>query len=102
MNSNQNAAPMQIALDGLLASGKSTVGAMLAEKLGCDFLDTGMMYRAVTYLTIKNRISTKDLDAVRDIAASSLTEKTLPPISTPTKSTSTSHPYPQSQPCDAP
>lgn len=70
MNSNQNAAPMQIALDGLLASGKSTVGAMLAEKLGCDFLDTGMMYRAVTYLTIKNRISTKDLDAVRDIAAS--------------------------------
>ena len=70
MNSNQNAAPIQIALDGLLASGKSTVGAMLAEKLGCDFLDTGMMYRAVTYLTIKNRISTKDLDAVHNIATS--------------------------------
>ena len=70
MNSNQNAAPWQIALDGLLASGKSTVGAMLAEKLGCDFLDTGMMYRAVTYLTIKSRISAKDLDAVRNIAAS--------------------------------
>ncbi len=70
MNSNQNAAPMQIALDGLLASGKSTVGAMLAEKLGYDFLDTGVMYRAVTYLTIKNRISTKDLDAVHNIAAS--------------------------------
>ena len=70
MNSNQNHAPMQVALDGPSASGKSTVGAMLAERLGCDFLDTGMMYRAVTYLTIKNRISTKDLDEVRTIAAS--------------------------------
>ena len=70
MNSDQNAAPMQIALDGLLASGKSTVGAMLAEKLGCDFLDTGKMYRAVTYLSIKNRISIEDLDAVRNIAVS--------------------------------
>ena len=70
MNSNQNAVPMQIALDGPSASGKSTVGAMLAERLGCDFLDTGMMYRAVTYLTIKNRISAKDFDAVLTIAAS--------------------------------
>ena len=70
MNSNQNAAPMQIALDGPSASGKSTVGAMLSERLSCSFLDTGMMYRAVTYLTIKNRISTKNLDAVRNIAAS--------------------------------
>lgn len=70
MNSNQNAAPMQIALDGPSASGKSTVGAMLAERLGSSFLDTGMMYRAVTYLTIKNRISAKDFDAVQNIAAS--------------------------------
>ena len=70
MNSNQNPMPMQIALDGPSASGKSTVGAMLAERLGCDFLDTGMMYRAVTYLTIKNRISAKDLDEVQTIAAS--------------------------------
>ncbi len=69
MNSNQNAAPMQIALDGLLASGKSTVGTMLADKLGCDFLDTGKMYRAVTFLSIKNRISIKDIDAVHNIAA---------------------------------
>ena len=66
MNSNQNTASMQIALDGPSASGKSTVGAMLAERLGCSFLDTGMMYRAVTYLTIKNRISTKDFDSVHN------------------------------------
>lgn len=70
MNSNQNATPMQIALDGPSASGKSTVGAMLADRLGYKFLDTGMMYRAITYLTIKNRISTKDLNAVRNIATS--------------------------------
>ena len=70
MNSNQNAAPIQIALDGPSAAGKSTVGAMLADRLGCDFVDTGMMYRAVTYLSIKNRICAEDSDALRHIAAS--------------------------------
>ncbi len=69
MNSNQKAAPLQIALDGPSASGKSTVGAMIAERLGCDFLDTGMMYRAVTYLSTKNRIRPEDFDALRNIAA---------------------------------
>lgn len=70
MNSKQNAAPVQIALDGPSASGKSTVGAMLAERLDCNFLDTGMMYRAVTYLTIRSQSSTKNLDALQDIATS--------------------------------
>ena len=69
MNPDQKAAPLQIALDGPSASGKSTVGAMLAERLGYDFLDTGMMYRAVTYLSIKNRICTEDFEAVRNVAA---------------------------------
>jgi len=39
-----------IAIDGPAASGKSVVGKLLAEKLSYDFLDTGIMYRAVTYL----------------------------------------------------
>ncbi len=68
MNSNQKAAPPQIALDGPSASGKSTVGAILAERLRYDFLDTGMMYRAVTYLSTKNRIRPEDFDALRNIA----------------------------------
>ena len=60
---------MQIALDGPSASGKSTVGAMLAERLGCDFLDTGMMYRAVTYIGTQNRICLEDSEAFGNIAA---------------------------------
>ena len=43
---------------------------MLAERLDCDFLDTGMMYRAVTHLSIKNRVCAEDSDALRHIAAS--------------------------------
>ena len=39
-----------IAIDGPAASGKSAVGRLLAEKLSYDFLDTGIMYRAVTYI----------------------------------------------------
>ena len=39
-----------IAIDGPAASGKSAVGKLLAEKLSYSFLDTGIMYRAVTYL----------------------------------------------------
>lgn len=68
MNSNQKAAPIQVALDGPSASGKSTVGAMLAERMDCSFLDTGMMYRAVTHLAIENRSTTKNLDALQNIA----------------------------------
>ena len=39
-----------IAIDGPAASGKSAVGRLLAEKLSYDFLDTGIMYRAITYI----------------------------------------------------
>jgi len=40
-----------IAIDGPAASGKSAVGRLLAERLSFDFLDTGIMYRAITYIT---------------------------------------------------
>ena len=39
-----------IAIDGPAASGKSVVGRSLAKKLSYDFLDTGIMYRAITYI----------------------------------------------------
>ena len=38
-----------IAIDGPVASGKTTVGRIVAQELGCRFLDTGWMYRAVAY-----------------------------------------------------
>ena len=69
MNSRSNHGPIQIALDGPSASGKSTVGAMLAERWGYDFLDTGMMYRAITLLALQNSISIDDGYALGRLAA---------------------------------
>ncbi len=45
-----------IAIDGLAGSGKSTSAKLIAKKLGFIYLDTGAMYRAVTYLALKNKI----------------------------------------------
>jgi len=49
-----------IALDGPAGSGKSTTAKMLAARLGYIYLDTGAMYRALTYFALKNGISTAD------------------------------------------
>jgi CMP/dCMP kinase len=43
-----------ITIDGPAASGKSTAARLLAKKLGASFLDTGAMYRAVTYAAMKS------------------------------------------------
>ncbi|MYA59003.1 MAG: (d)CMP kinase [Chloroflexi bacterium] len=61
--------PKRIALDGTPASGKSTVGAMLADRWNCDFLDTGMMYRAVTYLALQNSFRLDDNHALGNLAS---------------------------------
>ena len=61
--------PKRIALDGTPASGKSTVGAMLADRWNCDFLDTGMMYRAVTYLALRNSFQLDDNHALGNLAS---------------------------------
>ena len=44
-----NKKPNQIAIDGTAASGKTTVGKILAKKLGYMFFDTGIMYRVAAY-----------------------------------------------------
>lgn len=46
-----------IAIDGPVASGKSTVGRVLARKLGLRFLDTGHLYRALGFLALKLNIA---------------------------------------------
>jgi len=63
------AAPRVIAVDGSAASGKSTVGRRLAEKLGYPFLDTGLMYRAVTLAALDRGIDVSDHRALARLAA---------------------------------
>ena len=60
--------PDTIAIDGPSASGKSTIGALLAERLGYLYFDTGVMYRAVTWEAVRRRISTEDEAAVTQLA----------------------------------
>ncbi len=58
-----------IALDGLGSSGKSSVGAALAAALGCRFLDTGLLYRALTWLALERGLDPADGPAIAPLAA---------------------------------
>mgnify|MGYP001822516393 FL=1 len=60
--------PGTIAVDGPAASGKSTIGALLAERLGYLYFDTGVMYRAVTWVAIARGIDVTDEEGVTGLA----------------------------------
>src|SRR6058998_121514 len=62
--------PRVIAVDGSAASGKSTVSRRLASRLGYPFLDTGVMYRAITVVALTRRIDVHDQAALGKFAAS--------------------------------
>jgi CMP/dCMP kinase len=57
-----------IALDGPAASGKTTIGRMLAARLGYLFFDTGVMYRAVALAAYQNGVDPADEAAVSALA----------------------------------
>lgn len=60
--------PNIIAIDGPAASGKSTLGRRLADYLGYLFFDTGVMYRAVTWLALQRGIDIHDEQRVTALA----------------------------------
>jgi cytidylate kinase len=60
--------PQAIAIDGPAASGKTTIGKMLAGSLDYLFLDTGFMYRAVTLAAFQNEVPVSDEAAVTAMA----------------------------------
>lgn len=57
-----------ITIDGPAGSGKSTVAALLAERLGAGFLDTGAMYRAVTLAALQQNVDLDDRQALTNLA----------------------------------
>ena len=57
-----------VALDGPGSSGKSSVGAAAALRVGYRFCDTGLLYRAVTWLALERGVPPTDADALRAIA----------------------------------
>ncbi len=57
-----------IAIDGPAGAGKSTIARALATRLGLEYLDTGAMYRAVTFAAMRRDVSLDDLEAVSRLA----------------------------------
>lgn len=66
---------MIVAIDGGVASGKSAVGRRVAEALGLPFVDSGLMYRAITRLAAERSIDPRDAGAITRLAES--TEVTI-------------------------
>jgi len=59
---------MIVAIDGGVATGKSAVGKRVAERLGLPFIDSGLMYRAITRLAAERGIDPGDAEAVTRLA----------------------------------
>lgn len=70
--------PSIIAIDGPAASGKSTLGYKLAKELGYLYFDTGVMYRAVTWLAQHHGIDVHEETAVTQLAETARID-VLPP-----------------------
>lgn len=60
--------PSPIAIDGPAASGKSTLGRALADRLGYRFLDTGLMYRAFTLAALRAGVAADDEAGCAELA----------------------------------
>src|SRR5438045_864476 len=60
---------MIVTIDGPAGAGKSSAARLLAQRLGYEFLDTGAMYRAVTYAAFRAEIQVTDEKAVECLLA---------------------------------
>ncbi len=69
---------LQIAIDGPAGVGKSTVGELLAKRLGYIYLDTGALYRALTWLALQRQIDLEDEATLGPLAETFDLEITLP------------------------
>ena len=58
-----------IAIDGPAAVGKSTIGKLIARKLGYTYIDTGAIYRAITWKVLKNNINIIDEEMISSMVS---------------------------------
>ncbi len=63
-----NVKPSTIAIDGPAASGKSTIAKQIADRIGYLFFDTGVLYRAITWVAIQHHIDLQDSDLISSLA----------------------------------
>jgi len=76
----ESACPSVIAIDGPAASGKSTIGELLARRLGYLYFDTGAMYRAITWVALKRGVPIGDEAAITRLAKTVFVEVTRPTV----------------------
>ncbi|MEV5823256.1 (d)CMP kinase [Micromonospora haikouensis] len=69
MEENVRAGRCVVAVDGPSGSGKSTVSRRLAVGLGARYLDTGAMYRAITWAVLRSGVDLTDAESVGKVAA---------------------------------
>jgi len=68
--------PSTIAIDGPVAAGKTTIGTLLADRLGYTFIDTGVMYRALTWKAQKLNIPLENEEKLGRLASDTRIEFT--------------------------
>jgi len=72
--------PSTIAIDGPTASGKSTIGCLLAQRLGYVYFDTGVMYRAITWVALSRGWGAQDEAGICQLAERVVIDVTLPTV----------------------
>ena len=72
--------PITISIDGPAGSGKSTLGAALAEKLTYTYFDSGVVYRAFTWLALRRGVDVQDESALVHMAKTADLTVTRPTI----------------------
>ncbi|SCF25230.1 cytidylate kinase [Micromonospora viridifaciens] len=69
MGENERTGRCVVAVDGPSGSGKSTVSRRLAVRIGARYLDTGAMYRAVTWAVLRSGVDLTDTESVSKVAS---------------------------------
>ncbi len=72
--------PAVITIDGPAGSGKSTLGELLARRLGYVYFDTGVMYRALTLIALRQHSDLHDADALARLANTLQMDVRLPTV----------------------
>jgi CMP/dCMP kinase len=72
--------PNIIAIDGPAASGKSTIARKLADELGYLYFDTGIMYRAITWLALQREIPVDDEAQITGLATQTVIDVRPPTL----------------------
>jgi cytidylate kinase len=70
---------IRLAIDGPAASGKSAVGSAVAAQLNLPFVDTGIMYRAITWLALQRGVPCRDAAALSALASGARIEISAAP-----------------------